>query len=115
MKREKKQNRRIGYGNPKAAMYRRRKQNKFAVLSIVFVVAMLISVIVIDAMNLRQKQEANEERKEELSIQIAAEETRHEELLEFEKYTRTKKYAEEVAKEKLGLVHEDEIIFKPDD
>ena len=29
-----------------------------------------------------------------------------------EKYTKTKKYAEEVAKEKLGLVKEDEIIFK---
>jgi cell division protein DivIC len=27
-------------------------------------------------------------------------------------YTKTKKYAEEVAKDKLGLVYEDEIIFQ---
>ena len=36
-------------------------------------------------------------------------------LKEFDKYTKTKKYAEEVAKEKLGLVYGDEIIFKSDD
>ena len=31
---------------------------------------------------------------------------------EFEAYTQTKKYVEEVAKERLGLVYEDEILFK---
>ena len=40
------------------------------------------------------------------------EERRAEEIAEFEAYTRTKKYVEDVAKEKLGLVYEDEIIFK---
>ena len=39
-------------------------------------------------------------------------EVREEEIAEYEKYTQTKKYVEEVAKEKLGLVYEGEIIFK---
>ena len=34
------------------------------------------------------------------------------ELEEFATYTKTKKYAEEVAKDKLGLVYENEIIFQ---
>ena len=40
---------------------------------------------------------------------------RAKEIEEYGKYVQTKKYAEEVAKEKLGLVYEDEIIFKAED
>ena len=36
------------------------------------------------------------------------------EIKEYEKYTQTKQYIEEVAKDKLGLVHEGEILFKDD-
>ena len=43
---------------------------------------------------------------------IAEEEKRVEEIEEYRKYTQTQKYVEEVAKEKLGLVNENEIIFK---
>ena len=34
------------------------------------------------------------------------------EIEEYEKYTQTKKYIEEVARDKLGLVYEGEILFK---
>ena len=47
-----------------------------------------------------------------LQEQIEAEQERTKEIEEYEKYTQTKKYIEEVAKDKLGLVHEGEIIFK---
>ena len=43
---------------------------------------------------------------------IAAEEERALEIEEFEKYTQTKMYIEEVARDKLGLVYEGEILFK---
>ena len=39
---------------------------------------------------------------------------RSEEIEEYRKYTQTKKYAEDVAKEKLGLVKKDEILLKPE-
>ncbi|MCR5485990.1 MAG: septum formation initiator family protein [Lachnospiraceae bacterium] len=103
-----------GFAVPRAAMYRKKRQSKMPVVGIMFVVAMLITVIVIDAMSLKEKQRSLEDRKQSLGIQITAEEKRSEDLVEFEKFTKTKKYAEEVAKEKLGLVHEDEIIFKPE-
>ena len=50
-----------------------------------------------------------------LGIFLKYEQDRTEELAEFEKYTKTKKYAEEMAKKKLGLVHDNEIIFKSSD
>ena len=52
------------------------------------------------------------EREEALMREIAAEEMRAEEIAEYEKYTQTKKFVEEIAKEKLGLVYEGEIIFR---
>ena len=54
-------------------------------------------------------------REQELLQQISVEEERAKELEEFATYTKTKKYAEEVAKDKLGLVYEDEIIFQETD
>ena len=50
-----------------------------------------------------------------LDMQIEAEKKRTEEIEEFRKYTKTKKYIEDVAREKLGLVYEDEIIIQTDE
>ena len=50
-----------------------------------------------------------------LQNKIEEEENRTEELKEFEIYTHTKMYAEEVAKDILGYVYDDEIIFKPEE
>ena len=48
-------------------------------------------------------------------VETALQKARTEELIEYEKYTKTAKYVEEVAKDKLGLVYEDEIIFESED
>ena len=48
----------------------------------------------------------------ELKEQIQAEKDRSKESKELDKYVGTDKYVEDVAKEKLGLVHNNEIIFK---
>ncbi len=101
--------------NMRAAMYRRPKQSRFAVFSIIVVVVMLIGVMAIDGAGLTRKRAANAKKIEELKAGIEAENERTEELKEYEKYTKTKKFAEETAKEKLGLVHDDEIIFKADE
>ncbi|MBR5420060.1 MAG: septum formation initiator family protein [Lachnospiraceae bacterium] len=61
----------------------------------------------------RQKEELTEET-QELEKELEAEKERSEELKSFETYTHTKRYAEEVAKEKLGYVYEGEIIFQKD-
>ena len=106
---EKKKNRR------KAAMYRRIRHSRPSVFAITIIVALLLTVISVDSKTLIEKNKSLTEKEAELTAQLEAEQARTEELDEFEKYTKTKKYAEEMAKKKLGLVHENEIIFKTED
>ena len=73
---------------------------------------MMLIVVAVKSVELKQQRAAYMAREEVLMQDIAEEEARSEEIAEYEKYTQTKKYVEEVAKEKLGLVYEGEIIFK---
>ena len=97
------------------AAYRKKKQNKFGMFLVTTVVAMMLIVVLIKSIELKQKLDAYQEKERVLTEQIAEEEKRSEEIAEYEKYTHTKKYIEEVAKDKLGLIHEDEIIFREED
>ena len=65
-------------------------------------------------MELRQKQQGYQDQIKQLTQQIEEETQRTAEIEEYEKYTKTRKYVEEVAKDKLGLVYDGEIIFKPE-
>lgn len=78
----------------------------------VLAIAIMTGVVGINSISLRQKEKAYAAREKELLQLISAEEERARELEEFATYTKTKKYAEEVAKDKLGLVYENEIIFQ---
>ena len=103
---------RVDSVNRKAAMYRRPRQSRFAVFSIIIVVVMLICVMAFDGANLMKKKNANDERIAAIQQEIDAQIQRSEDLKEYEKYTKTKKFAEETAKQKLGLVHKGELIFR---
>lgn len=76
------------------------------------VLLMMLVVVGIKSIELREKKEYYAQREAELAQQIEAEQQRAEEIAEFETYTQTKKYIEEVARDKLGLVYEGEILFK---
>ena len=83
-----------------------------SVFAIVAVLVVLILVVSVNAVTLRAKEKAYTAQEIELAEQIAEEKARAKEIDELEKYVGTDEYVEEVAKEKLGLVHENEIIFK---
>lgn len=93
----------------------KKRQNKVSVILIGIVVTLLIIVVSVGKYNIKQKKAEYDKREQILRDQIAAEEARSEEIAEYEKYTKTKKFAEEVAKEQLGLVKDDEIIFKEEE
>ena len=63
------------------------------------------------------KLQANEYQKQ--IVQLKAEkkkaDDRKEELKDYKEYVNTDEFVEEVAREKLGLVYEDEVIFEADD
>ena len=96
-------------------VFRKTRQNRLGMFLVLMVVLMLLVVVSLKSAELRQKQETYAARERVLQEQIDAEKARTEEIEEYRKYTQTKKYVEEVAKDKLGLVNEGEIIYKPDE
>lgn len=96
----------------KKAAYRKRRQNRFSMFLVGVVVLMLMGAVTVKSIELQQKIDTYAAKEEQLKAQIKAEEQRAEEIEEFGKYTQTKGYIEETAKDKLGLVYEGEILFK---
>jgi len=96
----------------KKAAYRRRNQNRFSMFLVSLVVVMMLIVVAVKSVELNAKNAVYTNRINELNAEIEAEKERTEEIEEYRKYTQTKKYIEEMAKEKLGLVYENEILIK---
>ena len=92
--------------------YRGRRQNRSGMFLVSTVVIVLMLMVSIKCVELKEKQDQYVVRQEELKQQIADEEARAEELEELKKYVQTDSYVEEIAEEKLRLVHNGEIIFK---
>lgn len=92
---------------------RKRSQNhRSSVLAISAVVLLLTVMVSANSMTLKAKNREYLAQETELKEQIQAEKDRAKEIKELDKYVGTDKYVEDVAKEKLGLVHDNEIIFK---
>lgn len=95
---------------------RRRKksnlQNKIAMLCITFVVCVIFVVLMMQGASLRDKINEYREKEETISTQIEAEQERTEDIEDLKEYMESDEYAEETAREKLGLVKENEIVFK---
>lgn len=98
----------------KKAAYRKKNQNRFSMMLVGLVVVMITIAVAVRCLELTQRQEMYAQKEAELLQQIEDEKQRAEEIEEFRKYTQTKRYYEEVAKDKLGLVYEGEIVFKQD-
>lgn len=73
---------------------------------------MLLAIVSYHSNTLEDKLVSYQKVEAELTAKIEAEEERTLEIEEYEKYTQTMMYVEEIAKSKLGLVYADEIIFK---
>ena len=96
----------------RARYKRRRFQNAAGIIWASIVVLILVSGVSIKSIGLMKKADEYQTREEALVLQIEQEEQRSSEIAEFEKYTHTRKYIEDTARDKLGLVYPGEIIFK---
>lgn len=95
----------------KPAFRRKKNENRLGMSMAAVAIVVVVAVVGVNSISLKSKQEKYIQKELELQQLIDAEHARAEELKEFDTYTKTKKYAEEVAKDKLGLVYENEIIF----
>ena len=88
------------------------KSNRRGMLAIAGVVAFLLVVVMVQSQKLTVKNHAYQEQKAELEQQIKDEEIRAEDIEELRDYVNSDEYIEKMARDKLGLVYEDEIVFK---
>lgn len=103
---------RIVRGRTKRRSRWRIQRHRGSVFAISAVVLLLFVVVSMSSISLRAKEAEYQAQEEELKQQLKEEEARTEEIKELGEYVGTDEYVEDVAKEKLGLIHENEIILK---
>ena len=94
--------------------YRTKYQNRFSMFLVSLVVVMIMILVQVKSIEIQQKIDGKKAEIETLQAQIDEEKKRAQQIEEFGKEVQTKGYIENIAREKLGLVYEDEILFKQD-
>lgn len=92
--------------------YNSRKANQTGKMCVTLIVLAMIGVMSVQIVNLYKKDQQFIAQEALLEKQKDAEMARQKEIEEYEAYTKTQEYVEDIAKSKLGLVYKDEIIFK---
>lgn len=90
---------------------RKKSGNSAGTMSIIFIVIVFVVVLSIQIYKLKEKDALLAEREQNLMQQLTEELLREEELKGLDLYTRSMEYIKDMAN-KLGLVYENEIIFK---
>lgn len=88
------------------------KRYRATMLAISFVVCMLLVLLCIEGVSLQQRIVANDEKKDALTSEIEKETARTSELDALDEYMQSDAYAEETARDKMGLLKDNEILFK---
>lgn len=97
---------------PKVKRYRRKgPDNRIGMILVTAVLLMVFAASLVKIISLKREQVSYDEKQEYYSALVDDEKKRADDLVEFEKYTQTDAYIEEVAKQRFGLVKDGEIIF----
>ena len=89
---------------------RQRRQNRMSMFLVSLVVVMILVAVGVRSISLKEKGAEYDATIASLEKQIEEENVRTREIKEFEDYTKTNAYVEQIA-HKLGLVYPDETIF----
>ena len=88
------------------------KRRNPGTVSVLLIVVIFLVVMAVQIYRLEQKDKAYEVKQKELEQMMAEEEERSGEIEKLAEYMKSDAYIEDVAKSKLGLTYENEIIFK---
>lgn len=98
-----------------AAKKRRKDNNRAGKMCISMILVVFVAVMSVQIVKLYQKNQEYANKQAELEAQLEEEIARQAELEDYEAYTQSQQYVEDVAKSKLGLAYDDEIIFKEEE
>lgn len=101
-------------GGKKRRTSRRKRMGRFTVTGVIILALVLCSTMAYKYSGLKTQEKEYARQIANLKKEKKEADKRAEELKEYEEYVKTDEYVEEVAREKLGLVYKDEIIFEPD-
>lgn len=93
----------------------KKNNNRAGKLCIGMILIAFVAVMSIQIVRIYQKDQEYAKQQEELELQLEEEMARQQELEDYETYTQSDEYIEDVAKSKLGLAYDNEIIFKEED
>ncbi len=93
-------------------MSKRRAKRRGGTLSVSIIV---IAFLVVMVVQLKQKESTYAAQKAELEKQYTKESERADEIESMQQYMQSDQYIEDIAKSKLGLAYDNEIIFKEKD
>lgn len=95
--------------------FRRKTHNRASMILISVVVIAMTVIVGYNVHEMKIELKEQDEKIEEINAEIEEQTRRKKELEEYKDYTETDEFVEDVAREKLGLVHEDEVIFIKDE
>lgn len=90
----------------------KKARNRVGKVCVSFMVLALVLILSVQIVHLHQKNETYKLQEAQLQAQLEEETQRAEELKEKEEYIGSQEYIEDVAKSKLGMTYENEIVFK---
>ena len=99
-------------GKKKPRVKKRMKKSRTTEFSITIVLCCLVAVLTVKGISLQQKVNANASRLSSLDSQIEEEKQRTDDITALKEYMQTDEYIEKTAREKLGMVKDNEILFK---
>lgn len=90
----------------------KRKNGRGRAMGIILIVIVFIIVMTVQICRIKQKDNEYAAKEQELLRELQEETQRASEIEEQEAYMSSAEYIEEVAKSRLGLIYDNEIIFK---
>ena len=91
------------------------RQNKRTIVILIIFVILLMAITLGASHREKMRLRAGEEKIRNLQRQTEQEEARSEEIRKNEEYMQSDEYIEQIAKDKLGLIRDGDIIFKETD
>lgn len=91
---------------------KRKKRTRTGLYLVMTVVLLFCATLGFHSFSLRADCQAMEQQKEELEARKVELEKEHETIQQKKTYMTTNEYVEEMAREKFGLVYDNEIVFK---
>ena len=105
------------YMNKRTSSGRRKRRSvrqfKRTVVLVTMVFLLMTGMMLFRSMTLQAKNKEYKSQEVELQQQIKKEKERSSEVEEYQKYVQSDECVKDVAREKLGLVDPDEIVFEP--